>query len=212
MRTMSTEVMQRIIFYIDQYFRDKHATPSVNEIALGVNIPKTTAYRYLVEMDSRGMIEYDGQSRTIRTPMIRKFAPETNSVPRVGTVPCGTAEEREENILEYINLPVSLFGKGQFYILEASGDSMVDAGIEDGDLIVIRTDCEAKVGDIVVALTDTNESTLKVYGGPDLDTGEAILRFCNREKYPGKELRSKRLVVQGVATSVIKSLAAVDTE
>ena len=50
-----------------QYFCDKHTSPSVNEIALGVGIPKTTVFRYLVEMDNRGMIEYDGKSRTIRT-------------------------------------------------------------------------------------------------------------------------------------------------
>ena len=59
--------MQTIISYIDQYFCDKHTSPSVNEIALGVGIPKTTVFRYLVEMDNRGMVEYDGKSRTIRT-------------------------------------------------------------------------------------------------------------------------------------------------
>ena len=66
-RILSTEKMQTIISYIDQYFCDKHTSPSVNEIALGVGIPKTTVFRYLVEMDNRGMIEYDGKSRTIRT-------------------------------------------------------------------------------------------------------------------------------------------------
>lgn len=131
---MSTEMMQNIISYVDQYFCDKHTTPSVNEIALGVGIPKTTAFRYLVEMDNRGMIEYDGKSRTIRTPMINKFAPDSAPCPLVGSIPCGSAQTEEENIREYISLPVSLFGNGQFYILEASGDSMVDAGIDDGDL------------------------------------------------------------------------------
>ena len=74
MRVMSTEVMENIISYVDQYYCDKHTTPSAGEIAQGVGIPRTTAYRYLVEMDHRGMIEYDGKSRTIRTPMIKKYA------------------------------------------------------------------------------------------------------------------------------------------
>lgn len=161
--------MQSIISYIDQYFCDKHTSPSVNEIALGVGIPKTTVFRYLVEMDNRGMIEYDGKSRTIRTAMINKFAPDSAPCPLVGSVPCGSAQTEEENIREYVSLPVSLFGNGKYYILEASGDSMVDAGIDDGDLVVIRTDCNAGIGDIVVALTGDCENTPKVFAGGEVE-------------------------------------------
>ena len=173
---------------------------------MGVGIPRTTAYRYLVEMDNRGMIEYDGKSRTIRTPMINKFAPDSAPCPLVGSIPCGSAQTEEENIREYISLPVSLFGNGQFYILETSGDSMVDAGIDDGDLVVIRTDCTAEVGDIVVALTEDNENTLKVYGGVDYDTKKAILEYRNQYKYPNEVILVRHLVVQGVAKHVIKAL------
>lgn len=206
MRVMSKETMTAIISFIDQYFCDKHATPSAGEIAVGVGIPRTTAYRYLVEMDSRGMIKYDGASRTIRTPLIDKFAPDSALCPLVGSIPCGSAQTEEENVREYISLPVSLFGKGQFYILEASGDSMVDAGIDNGDLVVIQKDCNAKVGDIVVALTEESENTLKVFGGVDQDTGKAILEYCNQEKYPDKVILVKQLITQGVAKHVIKAL------
>ena len=206
MRAMSTETMQNIISYVDQYFCDKHTTPSVNEIALGVGIPKTTAFRYLVEMGNRGMLEYDGKSRTIRTPMIKKFAPDSAPCPLVGSIPCGSAQTEEENIREYVSFPVSLFGNGRYYILEASGDSMVDAGIDSGDLVVIRTDCNAEIGDIVVALTGYSESALKVYAGIDEDTQEAILEYRNQAKYPDEEIRVKQLIVQGVAKHVIKAL------
>lgn len=206
MRTMSSEVMERIISYIDQYFCDKHTTPSAGEIAQGVGIPRTTAYRYLVEMDARGMIEYNGKSRTIRTPMIKKFATDSAPCPLLGSVPCGSAQTEEENIREYISLPVTLFGSGKFYILEASGDSMVDVGIDSGDLVVIRTDCTAKIGDIVVALTEDNESTLKVFGGIDEDNHKAILEYRNQAKYPGRKIFVDQLIVQGVTKHVIKAL------
>ena len=206
MRVMSKETMTAIISFIDQYFCDKHATPSAGEIAVGVGIPRTTAYRYLVEMDSRGMIKYDGGSRTIRTPLIDKFAPDSALCPLVGSIPCGSAQTEEENVREYISLPVSLFGKGRFYILEASGDSMVDAGIDNGDLVVIQKDCNAKAGDIVVSLTEDNENTLKVFGGVDQDTGKAILEYRNQEKYPDKVILVKQLITQGVAKHVIKAL------
>ncbi len=71
MRVMSKETMADIISFIDQYFCDKHATPSAGEIAAGVGIPRTTAYRYLVEMDHRGMIKYDGGSRCRRRLYLR---------------------------------------------------------------------------------------------------------------------------------------------
>ena len=203
---MRTEVMESIIFYVDQYFCDKHTSPSVGEIAQGVGIPRTTAYRYLVEMDAREMIEYDGKSRTIRTPMIKKFAPDSAPCPLLGSVPCGSAQTEEENVREYISLPISLFGKGKFYILEASGDSMVDVGIDDGDLVVVRTDCTAEAGDVVVALTEDNESTLKVLGGVDADTQKAILEYRNQSKYPDRKILVRQLTIQGVAKHVIKAL------
>lgn len=118
MRKMSKQAMDSIVEYFDQYFCEKHTTPSINEIAMGIGIPKTTAFRYLVEMDKREILEYDGKSRTIVTEMISKFATDYSSVPRYdGPIPCGTAEEKEAHVREYINLPVSLFGSGQFYIL-----------------------------------------------------------------------------------------------
>lgn len=206
MRVMSKETMANIISFIDEYFCDRHTTPSAGEIAKGVGIPRATAYRYLVEMNNRGMIEYDGKSRTIITPMIRKFAPASAPCPFLGSVPCGAAQTEEENVREYISLPVSLFGKGKFYILEASGDSMVDAGIDDGDLVVIRMDCMAEVGDIVVALTEDNESTLKVFGGVDEKAERAVLEYRNQAKYPDQKIFVRQLVVQGIAKHVIKAL------
>ena len=106
MRVMSEKIMGYIMLYVDQYFCDMHRFPSIGEIAQGVGIPRTTAYRYLVEMDRREIIEYDGKSRTIITPMIRKFAPDSALCPLVGSIPCGAAQTEEENIREYISLCV----------------------------------------------------------------------------------------------------------
>ena len=83
---------------------------------------------------------------------------------------------------------------------------MVDAGIEDEDLIVIRIQDTVAIGDIVVALDEDNENTLKIFGGIDEENGDVILRYANQKKYPGKEIRVKQLIVQGVAKHVIKAL------
>ena len=206
MRSKSQKLMNEISAYVDQYYNERHTVPSVNEIAKGVGIAKTTSYRYLVAMNDLGMLRYDGASRTIMTRMISKFSDSTVPAPVVGVIPCGTPEEEEENIQEYVSLPVSLFGKGEFYILKASGDSMVDAGIEDGDLVVIRKQQEASIGDLVVALDESNANTLKKYGGIDAASHAAILLYQNQEKYPDKRILVKELIVQGVARLVIKAL------
>ena len=206
MRSKSQKLMNEISAYVDQYYSERHTAPSVKEIAEGVGIAKTTSYRYLVAMNDLGMLSYDGPSRTIVTKMISKFSDSTVPAPGVGAIPCGTPEEEEENIQEYVSLPVSLFGKGEFYILKASGDSMVDAGIEDGDLVVIRKQQEASVGDLVVALDESNANTLKKYGGIDAASHAAILLYQNQEKYPDKRILVKELIVQGVARHVIKAL------
>ena len=122
----------------------------------------------------------------------------------VGSIPCGEAQIEDEYVEEYVNLPTALFGKGEFYILRAHGNSMEDAGIEENDMVIIRRQPNAEIGDIVVALDDENQNTLKRYAGFD-ENGNAILEYMNEDVYPGKRIIVKQLTVQGVAKHVIKS-------
>ena len=204
MRSKNPELMKEICTYVSDYYRIRRSSPSVSEIAKAVGIAKTTAYRYLVDMNERGMISYDGH--TIETPQIDKCVSGYFSAPIVGSIHCGDPETEEEHIEEYVSLPESIFGKGQFYILRASGDSMVDTGIEDGDLVVIKKQDTASVGDIVVALDEDSQNTLKTFDGIDEESGYAILKYENRCKYRNKVIRVRELVIQGVAKHVIKSL------
>lgn len=204
MRSKNPELMKEICTYASDYYRIQRASPSVSDIAKAVGIAKTTAYRYLVDMNERGMISYDGH--TIETPQIDKCVSGYFSAPIVGSIHCGDPETEEEHVEEYVSLPESIFGKGQFYILRASGDSMVDAGIEDGDLVVIKKQDTASVGDIVVALDEESQNTLKTFDGIDEESGYAILKYENHRKYRNKVIRVRELVVQGVAKHVIKAL------
>lgn len=204
MRSKNPELMKEICTYVSDYYHIRRFSPSVSDIAKAVGIAKTTAYRYLVDMNERGMISYDGH--TIETPQIDKCVSGYFSAPIVGSIHCGDPETEEEHVEEYVSLPESIFGKGQFYILRASGDSMVDAGIEDGDLVVIKKQDTASVGDIVVALDEDSQNTLKTFDGIDEESGYAILKYENRRKYRNKVIRVRELVVQGVAKHVIKAL------
>ena len=204
MRSKSPELMKKISDFVSDYYRIKLHSPSMSEIANGVGIGKTTAYRYVVEMNEKGMLSYDGQ--TIETPSIDKYTSGYFSAPIVGSIRCGDPETEEEFVEEYVSLPTSIFGKGEFYILRAFGDSMIDSGIAEGDLIIIKKQSSAEIGDIVVALDENNENTLKTYAGVDEETGCAVLRYENRKKYRNKVILVDKLIVQGVAKHVIKAI------
>lgn len=199
MRSKSPELMNKIIKYVEQYYLQNGHSPSTTKIAEAVDIARGTAYKYLVEMAARGMIEYDGD--TIETTVTKKLNTESSQTAIVGSIPCGTPEYEEEHIEEYISLPTSIFGKGEFYILRASGDSMIEAGIDDGDLVVIRKQVYADEGDIVVALVD-NQNTLKRFYRDDVNK-KIILHPENKRL---KDIIVDECSIQGAACHVIKAL------
>lgn len=201
MRSKSPETMSKILRFAEEYYLKNGSSPSITKIANAVGIARGTTYRYLVEMNEKGMIQYDGNE--IQTNVTQKRQIDDVPVAIVGSIPCGSPQIEEEQIDEYVSLPTSIFGKGDFYILRASGDSMVDAGIEDGNLIVINKQSTAEIGNIVVAMDDYKENTLKRFAGYDKN-GYAILEYMNKEKYPNKTIKVKDLVVQGILRFIIK--------
>lgn len=205
MRSKDPVLMETISQYIGDYYRQHHTTPSTREIAAAAGISPASGYNYLVEMNKRGMLSYE-DGRITNLPKIEKTKTGYFSAPLVGSIQCGDPETEEEQVEMYINLPEALFGKGEFYLLRTVGDSMEDKGISKGDLVLIRRQSDCEVGDIVVALDENNENTLKTYGGVDAKSHKAILQYANEKRYPGKKILVNRLVVQGVAKHVIKDL------
>lgn len=204
MRYKSLELKKQIYTFVNEWRQVSGKSPSLKNIAEEMGVSRTTVYRYLLEMnDENWGLTYTGD--TIETREFNSENTYLSTAKVVGSIPCGEATPEEEYVEDYINLPASLFGKGEFYILRARGDSMVDAGIDEGDMVVIRKQQTADIGNIVVALDDANSNTLKRFGGFD-DKGNAILEYMNQEVYPDKMTIVKELVVQGVAEHVIKKL------
>ena len=204
MRPFNQTYLDSILKFVNKYYQENRVAPTINQVSEGVGVPRSTTHRYLQELSKRGMLEYD--RGILSAPQSAKMKTSYISAPLVGSIQCGSPEEEEELVEEYVSLPVSLFGKGEFYILRAKGDSMVDAGIEEDDLIVIERNCPAKIGDIVVALDPDNQNTLKRYAGFDKTERRYILKYENEAKYPGEVIKVKSFMVQGIARHVIKSL------
>ena len=191
--------MHGILEYIDTYFFEHHDTPSNSEIADAMSISRSTAYKYLVAMSENGMLDYSNGE--IMTAKMRKVSVNNSTAPILGSIVCGSPEEQEEYVEEYVTLPQSLFGKGEFFILRAYGESMIDAGISPGDLVVIRKQQEARDGDIVVALVD-NSNTLKRFY-LDEENHKVILHPENKAM---DDMIYDEVEIQGVAVHVIKAL------
>lgn len=204
MRPFNQTYLDNILKFVNKYYQENRVAPTIIQVSEGVGVPRSTTHRYLQELSKRGMLEYD--RGILSAPQSAKMKTSYISAPLVGSIQCGSPEEEEEFVEEYVSLPVSLFGKGEFYILRAKGDSMVDAGIEEDDLIVIERNCPAKIGDIVVALDPDNQNTLKRYSGFDKTERRYILKYENEAKYPGEKIKVKSFMVQGIARHVIKSL------
>ena len=117
----------------------------------------------------------------------------------VGSIGCGIPNLAEENIEEYVSLPRSMFGNGEFFILRANGESMIDAGIETGDLVVIRKQSCAEDGQIVVALVEDETTLKRLYR----ENGKVRLHPENRDM---DDIIVDDCIIQGVAVKVIKDL------
>ena len=128
-----------------------------------------------------------------------------NILPVLGYVACGPGQEEEEQFIEYIHMPESMIGKGDFFALIAKGESMVDVGVHPGDYVIVRRQSDADNGQLVIALLDGKNNLKKL-----VVEDQVILRSCNREHaedYPdiipedGEEL-----TIQGVAVGVYHGL------
>ncbi len=199
MRTLNKDKIIKIEEYINVFSQRNGCAPFLEDISSGTGIPLTTVHRYIKYMENIGMLEHD-RRRGIRTKEMKDEG-EMISVPVLGKVSCGEPKFAEENIEEYVKLPVTLFGSGDYFLLRANGDSMIDAGIDNGDLVLVRQQNYADAGQIVVALGE-DEATLKRWY-PEPENRRIRLHPENSEM---EDIYMESCVIQGVAVKVIKDL------
>ena len=131
MRSKNKELMIKIERFVSTFTDNCGISPTMQEVADGVGVSKATVHRYISQLCEEGRMDFSG----VRTMASTRTKAQAISVPILGEIACGIPKFAEENIEEYVRLPVALFGRGNFFILRAYGDSMVEAGIDDGDLV-----------------------------------------------------------------------------
>ncbi len=165
---------REILDFISAQVRERGYPPSVREIGEAVGLASSsTVHTHLQTLHRQGFLRRDPtKPRAIEvrydalsaTPVERRPA---RHVPLVGDVAAGTGVLAQDNVEELLPLPEDFTGDGTLFMLRVRGDSMVEAGILDGDFVVVRQQSEANDGDVVVAGIPDGEATVKTFQRKD---------------------------------------------
>ena len=193
---------QRILDFIKSEIQTKGYPPSVREIAQAVGLKSTsTVHGHLQRLEKRGLLHRDSMKpRAMEVTGDPNFIRNNSTaVPVVGRVTAGQPIFAEENLEEYVPIPDIMLGEGEHFILHVKGDSMIEAGILDGDYIIVRKTSEALNGEIVVAMID-DSATVKRYFKED---GHFRLQPENRTMEP---IYADEVTILGKVTSLYRLL------
>ena len=166
-----TKKQEETLMFIKKYMVAHGYPPSVREICAGMNLSSpATVHTHLKELEGKGFIrKQNSKFRTIELLVDNEFdkkeeTEDVVSVPLLGKVSCGNPIEAIENPNDFFTLPASLIpARESIFTLKCSGDSMINVGIYDNDIVIVQKQSVAKNGDIVVAMTEENEVTLKTF-------------------------------------------------
>ena len=156
------EKTDRVFKFIVDYIDKNGYPPSIREICAKLNIKSTaTAYDYIARLKERGLLEKSPMKKRAITPATKKanFA----SIPLIGTITAGTPIFAVENLEGYCPLPEDFNGAEGDFALRVSGESMINAGIYDKDIIIVKKCDTADNGNIVVALIDDSATVKRFY-------------------------------------------------
>ena len=196
MRTLNKSTLEKTKEYIVAYQKERGMSPSYRNIMHELRFSLLSmVQKYVLALEKDGKIERTVIGN-IQTPVKLKKQGVTMA-PLVGDIACGDPTEEEANIQESIELPNAIFGGGDLFMLHAKGESMIGAGIEEGDLLVIRKQNTADDGEIIVALTDGKNTLKRLY-----HKGGKIILHPENPKL--KDIIVKDCAIQGVLVSCIK--------
>ena len=204
LHTISKKELEAIKI-IKKYIFDFGNMPSVRELMreLGYKSPRSAAV-IITNLESKGILQKkeDGTLQLTEFDISENFGTreQTVKVPLLGNVACGSPIFAEENIEAQIPISIKLIKKGyKYFLLRAKGDSMNDAGINDGDLVLIRQQQHAENGERVVALID-DEATIKEYHH---NGSLVVLKPKSTNKKYQPIILTNEFVIQGFVEAVI---------
>ena len=225
--SMLTKKQRNLLLFINKKIRSSGVSPSYEEMKNSLNLKsKSGIHRLITALQERGFIRRLAHKaralEVLKLPetasandIYNSFSPSVikggldlenskkniNEIPVLGQIAAGTPIEAIQNEVSRVVLPESLSKNGEHFGLKVSGDSMVEAGIKDGDTIVVKKTNTANNGQIVVALIDDHEAMLKRIR----KKGKVIALESANKRYETKIFGPDRVKVQGVLVSLYRN-------
>ena len=207
--TMLTGKRREILEFIARQQQDRGYPPSVREIGEAVGLTSSsTVHAHLATLQKLGYIRKDPtKPRAIEVRWDSASGGMADRrpvqhVPLVGDVAAGTNVLAQENIEELLPLPADFTGDGQLFMLRVRGDSMVDAGILDGDFVVVRQTSDVRKGDIVAAGIPGEEATVKTFSRK----GNKVVLLPANQRLAPMEFDAGDVTVFGKVVTVLRRL------
>ena len=204
---MLTKQQDKLFNFLVNYFSKKNIMPNFDEMKDALNLKsKSGIHRLLNGLEERGYIKkLVNRARAIEIikPSVtnHKNYGEIISLPLLGQIAAGSPIEAISDNTNYIDFPKSLLGNGDYFILSVKGDSMIEAGILHGDRAVIKKSQSAENGDIIVALIDNEEVTLKRLFKR---SGQVALQPENKS-YETRIYGHNRIKIQGILSNIFRN-------
>lgn len=204
-----TERQRGILNFIEAETRDRGYPPSVREIGEAVGLTSTsTVHAHLGTLQKLGYLRRDPtKPRAIEV----RYDPGSGAsgerrparhVPLLGDVAAGTDVLAQENVEELLPLPADFTGDGPVFMVRVRGDSMIDAGILDGDFVVVRQETEVRKGDVVVAGIPGEEGTVKTF----TRKGNKIVLLPANARLQPMEFDAADVTIYGKVVTVVRRM------
>ena len=220
---MLTQQQKKMLSVLIEHFEAHDVPPSFEELCAALDLKsKSGIHRLLSGLEERGYIRrLPNRARAIEVvkypdgtamrnlsddkPQIDSAPQDENmseqSIPFLGKIAAGTPIDAISDPTRFVAMPHHLMGRGDYYALEIEGDSMIEAGILDGDTVIIERQNTAQTGEIVVALVDGEEATLKRLR----KRGESIALEPANKDYETRLFGPDRVQVQGRLAGLVRS-------
>ena len=218
---MLTKKQFELLLFINERLKETGVSPSFDEMKEALNLKsKSGIHRLITALEERGFIKRlahraraldvirlpDSMSTSLAAPSRASTQPPAVNdgrsvfVPVMGRIAAGTPIEALQEEVNQISVPMEMMRSGEHYALEVHGDSMIDAGIFDGDTAIIQSGNTAENGEIIVALVEGHEATLKRLRRK----GEMIALEAANASYETRIFRSDQIRVQGRLVGLIR--------
>ena len=229
--SMLTKKQKNLLLFINKKLRSSGVSPSYEEMKESLNLKsKSGIHRLISALEERGFIKRLAHKaralEVIKLPetasandIYNSFSPsvikggldessnrnnsDENEIPVLGKIAAGTPVEAIQNEVSRIPLPTNIEKNGEFFVLKVQGDSMIEAGINDGDTVIVKKADTAENGKIVVALIDDHEAMLKRIRRK----GKTVALESANRNYETKIFGPDRVKVQGILVSLYRNFS-----